>query len=82
VLPSSNGYPQSTPPPLPPRPPSATQMKITVDRQNSDLYKTAQRICDAADSYNPLQGVPFQINPIYSKQLGSNNESFVSFFLK
>jgi hypothetical protein len=39
--------------------------------------KTRQRIYEAPENYNPLHGVPFQINPIYSKKLNSDNESFV-----
>jgi hypothetical protein len=39
--------------------------------------KTCQRIYEAPENYNPLHGVPFQINPIYSKKLNSDNESFV-----
>ena len=71
-------YPQATPPPLPPRPPPEPQVRQQQQLgQNNEMLKTVQRIYEAADNYNPLNGVPFQINPIYNKQLNSDNESFV-----
>ena len=70
-------YPQVTPPPLPPRPPSESQLRLNQSSVSDPLMKTRQRIYEAPENYNPLHGVPFQINPIYSKKLNSDNESFV-----
>jgi hypothetical protein len=53
------------------------QMPTPYGKPNTDVYKTAQRIFDSATHYNPLQGVPFEINPIYAKN--SNTEYYVSF---
>lgn len=74
-----SAYPQSTPPPLPPRPPNELQSRRNQSpgsNHNDAFMKTVQRIYDAPDNYNPLHGVPFQINPIYSKKSNSNNQSF------
>lgn len=41
---------------------------------NSDFYRTVQRIFDSAASYNPLEGVPFEIDSIYKNNTNSNND--------
>jgi len=58
--------------PSPPIPGSAypgeNTMPVPYDRQSSDFYKTVQRVYDQNQSYNPLHGVPFAINPDFVDQ--------------
>jgi ESCRT-I complex subunit MVB12 len=57
---------------------------VSKDNINSNSnppgYNTAQRSFQSQQShYNPLQGVPFEINPLYSTNNNKNEENFMDF---